>query len=67
MAMAHDKSDQTEGGYSRSDFLGKRRALMADWSKITNTAKSLQILSLSYPATTRVQKQQHITRHHNAS
>lgn len=30
MAMAHDKSDQTEGAYSRSDFLGKRRALVAD-------------------------------------
>ncbi|WP_455885313.1 hypothetical protein [Pseudomonas spelaei] len=67
MAMAHDKSDQTEGGYSRSDFLGKRRALVTDWSKFTNTAKSLQILSFSYPPTTRVQKQQHITRHHNAS
>ncbi|WP_346342847.1 hypothetical protein [Pseudomonas sp. WS 5412] len=69
MAMEHDKSDQTEGAYSRSDFLGKRRALVADWSKFTKTAKSLQVLSLSlsYPPTTRVQKQQHITRHHNAS
>lgn len=66
MAMANDKSDQTEGAYSRSDFLGKRHALAADWSKFTNTAKSLRILSLRYPLTTRVQKQ-HITRHHNAS
>ncbi|MNC05922.1 Prophage CP4-57 integrase [compost metagenome] len=33
MALAHDERDQTEGAYSRSDFLDKRRALMNDWSK----------------------------------
>ena len=32
MALAHDERDQTEGAYSRSDFLDKRRILMNDWS-----------------------------------
>ena len=32
MALAHDERDQTEGAYSRSDFLDKRRALMTDWT-----------------------------------
>jgi integrase len=32
MALAHDERDQTEGAYSRSDFLDKRRALMSDWA-----------------------------------
>jgi integrase len=32
MALAHDERDQTEGAYSRSDFLEKRRLLMADWA-----------------------------------
>ena len=32
MALAHDERDQTEGAYSRSDFLDKRRALMRDWT-----------------------------------
>ncbi|RON63108.1 hypothetical protein BK671_22295 [Pseudomonas fluorescens] len=30
MALANDERDQTEGAYSRSDFLDKRRALMTD-------------------------------------
>lgn len=33
MALAHDERDQTEGAYSRSDFLDKRRALMIEWAK----------------------------------
>jgi len=33
MALAHDDRDQTEGAYSRLDFLDKRRLLMNDWSK----------------------------------
>ena len=37
MALAHDERDQTEGAYSRSDFLDKRRALMNDWSKFLTT------------------------------
>lgn len=32
MALAHDERDQTEGAYSRTDFLDKRRALMSEWS-----------------------------------
>ncbi|MGE6793263.1 tyrosine-type recombinase/integrase [Pseudomonas guineae] len=32
MALAHDERDQTEGAYSRSDFLEKRRGLMAEWA-----------------------------------
>ncbi|MFC6337772.1 DUF4102 domain-containing protein [Pseudomonas sp. CCM 7891] len=38
MALAHDERDQTEGAYSRSNFLDKRRLLMNDWSKFINTA-----------------------------
>ncbi|MDT4847760.1 hypothetical protein FQZ97_818290 [compost metagenome] len=37
LALAHDERDQTEGAYSRSDFLEKRRALMADWAKYAAT------------------------------
>jgi integrase len=33
LALAHDERDQTEGAYSRSSFLEKRRDLMADWAK----------------------------------
>ena len=33
LALAHDDRDQTEGAYSRSDFLEKRRPLMADWAR----------------------------------
>jgi integrase len=33
MALAHDERDQTEGAYSRTDFLDKRRDLMKDWSE----------------------------------
>ena len=31
LALAHDERDQTEAAYSRSDFLEKCRALMANW------------------------------------
>lgn len=37
MALAHDERDQTEGAYSRSDFLDKRRALMTDWANFLLT------------------------------
>ncbi|RMO56016.1 hypothetical protein ALQ29_01715 [Pseudomonas marginalis pv. marginalis] len=33
MALAHDERDQTEGAYSRSDYLDKRRQLMNVWVK----------------------------------
>ncbi|WP_144965464.1 integrase arm-type DNA-binding domain-containing protein [Pseudomonas sp. DE0010] len=36
MALAHDERDQTEGAYSRSDFLDKRRLLMRDWATFLN-------------------------------
>ncbi|MBD9574835.1 integrase arm-type DNA-binding domain-containing protein [Pseudomonas sp. PDM23] len=32
LALAHDERGQTESAYSRSNFLEKRRALMADWA-----------------------------------
>ena len=32
MALAHDDRDQTEGAYSRTDFLEKRRPLMQEWA-----------------------------------
>lgn len=38
MALAHDERDQTEGAYSRTDFLGKRRELMRDWSNYLVTS-----------------------------
>jgi len=38
MALAHDERDQTEGAYSRSDFLDKRRLLMDDWAKFIQHA-----------------------------
>lgn len=37
LALAHDERDQTEAAYSRSNFLEKRRALMADWAQYANT------------------------------
>lgn len=37
MALAHDERDQTEGAYSRSDYLEKRRELMEDWAKYLST------------------------------
>lgn len=33
MALAHDERDQTEGAYSRTDFLAKRRELMIKWAR----------------------------------
>lgn len=38
MALAHDERDQTEGAYSRSDFLDKRRILMKDWANFVTVA-----------------------------
>jgi hypothetical protein len=37
MALAHDERDQTDGAYSRSDFLDKRQLLMNDWTKFITT------------------------------
>ncbi|EMP0915101.1 tyrosine-type recombinase/integrase [Pseudomonas aeruginosa] len=43
IALAHDERDQTEGAYSRSDFLDKRRALMSEWAtfSLSSTTKQL--------------------------
>jgi len=37
MALAHDERDQTEGAYSRTDFLNKRRKLMNAWARYATT------------------------------
>ena len=44
LALAHDERDQTEGAYSRSDFLEKRRALMSDWAAYATTAPAANII-----------------------
>ncbi|HBP0077221.1 tyrosine-type recombinase/integrase [Pseudomonas aeruginosa] len=44
MALAHDERDQTEGAYSRTDFLEKRRGLMADWASYAVSAPSDNVI-----------------------
>lgn len=44
LALAHDERDQTEGAYSRSDFLEKRRALMAEWAEFITTPPSTNVI-----------------------
>ncbi len=44
LALAHDDRDQTEGAYSRSDFLEKRRALMSDWAAYATTAPAANVV-----------------------
>jgi integrase len=44
LALAHDERDQTEAAYSRSDFLEKRRALMADWAKFITTPPASNVI-----------------------
>lgn len=39
LALAHDERDQTEAAYSRSNFLEKRRALMAEWADFCTTPR----------------------------
>lgn len=38
LALAHDERDQTEGAYSRTDFIEKRRGLMSDWAQYATGA-----------------------------
>lgn len=45
MALAHDERDQTEGAYSRTDFLDKRRALMTEWANYLTSKEPLQALT----------------------
>lgn len=44
LALAHDERDQTEGAYSRSDFIEKRRKLMADWAKFITTPPAANVV-----------------------
>ncbi|SEI48422.1 Phage integrase family protein [Azotobacter beijerinckii] len=44
LALAHDERDQTEGAYSRSDFLEKRRALMAEWARFITTLPAANVV-----------------------
>lgn len=40
LALAHDERGTVESSYSRSDFLEKRRPLMADWAKYLSSFQS---------------------------
>lgn len=44
MALAHDERDQTEGAYSRTDFLEKRRGLMSDWASFAVSTSSDNVI-----------------------
>lgn len=44
LSLAHDERDQTEGAYSRSDFIEKRRNLMNDWAKYTATPPAENVI-----------------------
>lgn len=44
LALAHDERDQTEAAYSRSDFLEKRRALMAEWALFITTPPAANVI-----------------------
>lgn len=44
LALAHDERDQTEGAYSRSDFIEKRRNLMADWARYATTPPAANVI-----------------------
>jgi len=46
LALAHDERDQTEAAYSRSDFLEKRRALMADWATYCTSTPANNVVPL---------------------
>ncbi len=49
MALAHDERDQTEGAYSRSDFLDKRRLLMADWASFICNKNAQATAATAHP------------------
>lgn len=44
LSLAHDERSQTESAYSRSDFIEKRRALMADWARFATTPTATNII-----------------------
>lgn len=43
LALAHDQRGQTEGAYSRSDFIEKRRTLMNDWAMFITTPPTANV------------------------
>ncbi|MFP5422351.1 MAG: tyrosine-type recombinase/integrase [Gammaproteobacteria bacterium] len=44
LALAHDERSQTEAAYSRSDFIEKRRALMADWAAYCSAPPAANVI-----------------------
>lgn len=48
LALAHDERSQTEAAYSRSDFIEKRRALMADWARYVSTPPAANVIQASF-------------------
>ena len=46
LSLAHDERSQTEAAYSRSDFIEKRRALMADWALYVSTPPGGKVVSI---------------------
>jgi integrase len=46
LALAHDERSQTEAAYSRSDFIEKRRALMADWARFCVTPQAANVIQI---------------------
>lgn len=48
LSLAHDERDQTEAAYSRSDFLEKRRALMADWARFVSTPAAPNVIQADF-------------------
>lgn len=48
LALAHDERDQTEAAYSRSDFIEKRRALMADWAQYATTPAAANVIQAGF-------------------
>lgn len=50
LALAHDERSQTEAAYSRSDFIEKRRALMADWALYVSTPPGGKVVTIKRKA-----------------
>lgn len=48
LALAHDERSQTEAAYSRSDFIEKRRALMADWARYVTTPPTPNVVQAGF-------------------
>jgi len=48
LALAHYERDQTEAAYSRSDFLEKRRALMAEWALFIANPSATSIIQADF-------------------